>query len=95
MDTQELLMAIANNTFDPMNPQHLTAITTLQKLLIELLEKPRFYWAKYKHAAWIEPVKLVYREDERKLMVEVLGSDGWGNVSDYTLLARIPDYKAD
>ena len=51
MDTKELLAVIADNTFDPINPQHLTAITSLQKMLVEL--------------------------------------------SNYTLLARIPDYKAN
>lgn len=95
MDTQELLTAIANNTFDPINPQHLAAITLLQKLLVELLEKPRFYWAKYEYRTDIEPVKLAYRGDERKLMIESLGCEGWGDLADYTLLARIPDFKAD
>ena len=53
MDTKELLAVIADNTFDPINPQHLTAITSLQKMLVELLEKPRYYWAKYKQQTWI------------------------------------------
>ena len=95
MDTKELLAVIADNTFDPINPQHLTAITSLQKMLVELLEKPRYYWAKHKQQTWIEPVKLAYREDEGKLMIEVLGCDGWGDLFNYTLLARIPDYKAN
>lgn len=95
MDTKELFAAIESNTFDPLNPEHLTAITTLQKLLIELLEKPRFYWAKYQHSTWIEPVKLAYREEYHKLMIEVLGADDWRDLSGYTLLARIPDHKAD
>ena len=95
MDTKELLAVIADNTFDPINPQHLTAITSLQKMLVEPLEKPRYYWAKRKQQTWIEPVKLAYREDEGKLMIEVLDCDGWGDLFNYTLLARIPDYKAN
>jgi hypothetical protein len=95
METKELFVAIESNTFDPLNPEHLTAITTLQKQLIELLEKPRFYWARYKQHAAIEPVKLAYREEYNKLMIEVLGADDWRDLSGYTLLARIPDYKAN
>ena len=95
MDTKELLAVIADNTFDPINPQHLTAITSLQKMLVELLEKPRYYWAKYKQQTRIEPVKLAYRKNEGKLIIEVLGCNSWGDLSNYTLLARIPDYKAN
>ena len=75
--------------------ESMVQVTTLQKLLIELLEKPRFYWARYKHQTSIEPVKLAYREEYHKLMIEVLGADDWRDLSGYTLLARIPDYKAD